>query len=75
MKEVIVSGERAAKASILSAFLERVEPIFDVMTVGPKKKRRANVIGFRFTPKEGNSLLSDVMEIGDSRTGRGSSPR
>ncbi len=74
IKATIRQTDKAKKAELLDAFLERVYPIFDVQETGPKKKRRAVVVGFRFVPrKDAEKIMPDTMEYRHSRTGTGSS--
>ena len=73
IRQTIEAADQAGVARLLDTFLARVEPIFDVKAVGQAKRRRAEVIGFRFIPKEeGKEVLQEPMEIGVSRTGTGS---
>lgn len=74
IKATIESADRARLAGLFDSFLERVEPIFDVKEVGKKKKRRTEVVGFRFVPRAtAKHVLSEAMELFLSRTGKGSS--
>jgi hypothetical protein len=73
IKATIEGADKAKKASLLDSFVEAVVPVFDVKTVGKKKSRRVEVVGFRFVPKAGNSVLSTEMKVVVARTGRDSS--
>jgi hypothetical protein len=76
IKETVDGADKMKVAELLDSFIERVEPIFDVKQVGQSKKRRTQVTGFRFKPREtASKVLPDEMEIGFSRTGTGSSPQ
>lgn len=75
IKNTIGQSEKTKQARLLDGFLERVEPIFEVMQVGKRKKRRTKVIGLRFIPRESaKTVIPHAMEIGFSRTGTGSWP-
>lgn len=72
IKRTIRDTDKARRGALLDVFLERVVPIFEVK-VGKDQVRRAFVKGFKFFPKKGmGHVMPHPMEIGDSRTGRGS---
>jgi hypothetical protein len=73
IKQTVEDSDKSKQGELLDSFLERVEPIFEVKQVGQSKRRRTEVVGFRFVPREtARKVLPEVMEIGISRTGRGS---
>lgn len=76
IRETIEAADKTKLAQLLDGFVERVYPVFEVQQVGKAKKRRAIVTGFRFVPREtAMAVLPNVMEVGISRTGTGSSTR
>jgi hypothetical protein len=73
IKNTIAEADKTKLARLLDSFLERVEPVFEVKQVGKTRKRRTQVTGVRFVPRDtAKNVLPEVMEIGVSRTGRGS---
>ena len=71
IKRTIRDTDKARRAALLDAFLERVVPIFEIKMIGKKKKRRAVVKGFKFFPKKGmEKVMPQAMEIECSRRGR-----
>lgn len=75
IKETVDEADKSKMADLLDSFLERVEPIFEVKQVGQQKRRRTEVVGFRFVPREtARKVLPEVMEIGISRTYMGNTP-
>ncbi|MBI2806073.1 MAG: recombinase zinc beta ribbon domain-containing protein [Planctomycetes bacterium] len=76
IRETILAADKTQIGLLLASFVERVYPVFDVKLTGPKKKRRTEVVSYRFVPKDTDAakrVLPDEMKISVSRTGTGSS--
>ena len=76
--KTIETANVAARARLLDSFIERVVPRFDVEHVGPSHRRRAVLRSVEFIPRTtetARNILPQVMEIGATHTGTGSSRR
>lgn len=73
----IESTEKAGLARLLDKFVEKAIPRFEILTVGPQKKRRAILRSVEFIPRQNEaarSILPVAMELGATRTDMDSSP-